>query len=123
MSTSSQRNKLLYNRDCNASVIAEADGSLRLDGPRHVLAPEIVERNEIMSSIAATAANGEEVLLPITRAMAAAWLKGIAAEEGSEDLHQLGQSSRTLSQTLLVRTPGTRQGPDNRIVLAACTNI
>lgn len=117
MTPGTQDNRHVESMDCMASVFVEADGRLRLDGPwQDVLARDMVERNEVLSNIACTASVGDVICLPITGAMVSAWLLGIAAEEGGDILEQLGESSRTLSQTLLVCTHGTQQCPQNLLV-------
>lgn len=58
-----------------ATVVAQADGALRLEGQTSALAAELVARNDILSKITDTIEADEIVQLPITRGMASVWLQ------------------------------------------------
>lgn len=90
--------------NATATVVAHADGVLRLEWQTAALPPHLVAHNAILSNISEAAAVDEVVPLPMTRGMAAAWLEGVLAQEGSDSLAGLGMRASKLAQVLVVRT-------------------
>lgn len=91
-----------------AAISVDADGVLMLTGRSEacVLAPAVVARSSALTEVAEGASEGDTITLPLSQAMADAWLAAIAAESKGSPLLRLGSSSLQLTQTLVVRPLG-----------------